>query len=477
MALSPNAAALEAQILAVQTAIKRPFDSDPVANLAAVDFLSNYMASHGTTDIRNLRQYIDLSANLMFFYDIATAYVYPNANYNTTISVDGNAATPAELVQASFFCEFEGAQADYQINLIFTKDGYPVFFGLRTDRVSGWSSLVHGVLFLAGAVAGAAFPALGATIGQAVLGASLAAQYPLLASTIGNVCINTVLSGGNVQAAVTGAVAGGIGGETGIFVATQTDSQIIGRIAGSVTRAAISGGNVQGAAFQSLASAGLSSVAQLPSFSGSSNVAQLGDDTSDFSDDTSGSTDNSYLYSDAGYGDTSGQVVDTSDITDQTYHDTVWSSSAANPSEGDPVTLSNPATTPASGVNSVIASANGNSLTALAAAALPLISAYVKAGSPGILTSNSSVTANPNGTLRNANGTLSIMPIGTPYLTSAGLVTNNGNGTYSTIGPTGTVTTTPYPPGTPGVGVTGTLANLSPTVLLAIGAALFLMLR
>lgn len=194
---------------------------------------------------------------------------------------------------------------------------------------------------------------------------------------------------------------------------------------------------------------------------------QLGDDTS--SDDELSSSDVASLYSDAGYGSTG---VDTSQISSSDL-----SALLSGGGYGDALTAPNPAISPAASPGGVVASSGGLNLTALAAAALPLITAYVRAGSPPVMTSNGSVTANANGTLTNAAGAVTTMPVGTPYLTSAGVVTNNGNGTYSVVGPSGTITTQSYPPGTSGAGIANALSNLGTPALIGIALLAYLALK
>lgn len=87
-----------------------------------------------------------------------------------------------------------------------------------------------------------------ATIGNAVLPATLTASYPALATVVGNVAISTALNGGDVTEAVKGAVIGGVanwgGAQVGDFATLAADSQFVGSLASAAARAAISGGNI-----------------------------------------------------------------------------------------------------------------------------------------------------------------------------------------------------------------------------------------
>lgn len=465
-----NAGNLARQIGIVQAAAKISLDPDPTANAAVMAAIAGYLDQYGTTDIRNMREYLDSTLN--FFYDVATAHVYVNAEsdsaslaYTTTQYSDAGPVDTDMTATPNAFMLWQSQHTIYNIFCVMSRDNFPVFYAYASPRISGWTDALHGVVFLVGFVVSVAFPALAQTIGTAVLGADLAAEYPLLASAVGNVCINTTLSGGNVQGAVASAVVSGAGTGVGGVVATASDSAIIGQVANAVTKAAITGGSIQTAALQSLAGAGLSSIGTLPTFSGAN--MQLGDDTS--SDDELSSSDVASLYSDAGYGSTG---VDTSQISSSDL-----SALLSGGGYGDALTAPNPAISPAASPGGVVASSGGLNLTALAAAALPLITAYVRAGSPPVMTSNGSVTANANGTLTNAAGAVTTMPVGTPYLTSAGVVTNNGNGTYSVVGPSGTITTQSYPPGTSGAGIANALSNLGTPALIGIALLAYLALK
>lgn len=473
--MSPtNVAALASQIGIIQAALNVRFDPDPPTNLAVVNLLCEYLDSHGTTDIRNLRQYND--AQSFFWYDIDSGETYANASSQSTsafVEVDSEGGGITSVTQVPVganpgFNSFNVGSFYYGVNLSFTKDGFPVFWSIKTAVVPAWRDFLRGVSFVAGIVIVSAFPALATTIGNAVLGADLATAYPALATGIGNACVSTCLNGGNVQAGVEGALIGGVGGGVGGAVASASDSAIIGQVASAATRAALSGGNIQGAVLQSLAVSGIGSIGSLPSFSGA-NTMTLGDDTSDDGSGDLTSADLAALNSDAGYGSTG---VDTSQISSSDL-----SALLDSGGYGDALTAPNPAMSPAASPGGVVASSGGLNLTQLAAAALPLITAYVKAGMPGVMTSSATVQAQTNGTLRNANGTTTLMPVGTPYLTSAGVITNNGNGTYSTVAANGTITTQAYPPGTSGAGIANALSNIGTPGLIAIAAVAYLLLK
>lgn len=90
--------------------------------------------------------------------------------------------------------------------------------------------------------------------------------------------------------------------------------------------------------------------------------------------------------------------------------------------------------------------------------ALALNQAYKSAGSPAVRTSSPSTVVNANGTLTTVSTTGAPVTVrmvpGTPYLTSGGgVVTNNGDGTYTTINADGTTVMRVYPATISGAGV------------------------
>lgn len=457
--MGANADKLARQIGIITAAIGRPFDPSPDVNLAVAADLAAMLDRGGMTDVRNLRYYS--APNLSFFFDVATAHVFPKPAGVVTGAADD--PTNGQL----WF--YEGRFTYFAIYCRIDASGIPIFLAQTQDKTSEWQEFVHGIIFLASVSVSVAFPALASSLGQAIMGVQLAAQYPALAAGLGQVCVSTALNGGDVQSAVTGALTAGVGNGVGGFVASASDSTIIGAVAGSATRAAISGGNIESAALQSLAASGLQSVA--PLLTPKDDTMQLadswagGDDTdvTPWVDDTSGAL--------PGFNPSDFQLD-----TSQGYHDPAWSVDGS--AEGASVPLPS-ANAPPVGPNGVVASANGTSLTALAVAALHTISSWNSAGQPTIRTSNATVTANKNGTLTNtATGQVSQMPPGTPYLTSDGsLVTNNGNGSYTVVGSNGSVAQGAYT-GTSifgsGLTIPG-LGTVSPVLLLG-GAGLALLL-
>ena len=462
--MNENASNLARQIGIVQAAIKSTFDTTPAVNTDIIRKLAEYMDSVGTTDVRNLILHSSQAENLNFFFDVKTGHVFDNA-YGLGMETDYSYKAIFDNDRDNFIANhaFFNAQTtgdDYTILCTFTRDGFPVFVAVKSTRGNSWNDALHALVFMASIAVAVAVPALGAQIGQAVLGAELAAQYPALASAIGNVAINTALSGGDVQSAVASAVSGGVGSLAGGFVATATDSALIGRVAGSATAAAVNGGNIANAALQSLAVNGVNSLSQTASFQPAQpavqpgNTMPVGDSwaSDPYADAYADGSDNSYpTFADTNpYGDFGGdpyysstsQNLATNTAGSMGYHDPVWSVDGS--AEGATVALPG-ANTPPAGPSGVVASANGASITQLALTGLRLVTSWNQAGQPNVRTSNGQVRAQPNGMLISANGQARQMPVGTPYLTSQNsLVTNNGDGTYTTVSASGGVTTERY---------------------------------
>jgi hypothetical protein len=123
------------------------------------------------------------------------------------------------------------------------------------------------------------------------------------------------------------------------------------------------------------------------------------------------------------------------------------------------------------------------SLTNLAKAALPLVSTWLKNGAqnprlgtqPITLPSGQTAQPRPDGTLL-ANGRVTPMPVGQPFVFADGsVVMNNGDGTYTTIRPDGSRVTTPYPR----AGLSSLTQGNTPLILgvAAVAALVFLMPR
>lgn len=472
MAFDALAAApfLADQIRLIQRAIGQPFDPDPTFNDDVTGVVATSLAQQGVADVRHLRYYENAAADLAFFYDGSTGALLVNPMTGDRVTYDANVASDPQVHRLIGY--YHGRFDDYWV-YCYVNNGYPTFVARRVKQANQWQVAFHQATMLASIAIGAGFAGLATELGTAVLGADTAAAFPALADGIGNVCINTALNGGNVQSAVVGAVSGGVGGAVGGAVVSATDSTIAGAAAAAATRAAISGGNIESAALQSLVRSGVQSGANILTTSSSS---MIGDSTSDptYSTAVDGGDPTGMTQTI----DYSGGVYDPSAVippdyagTPADYHDPTWSVDGS--SEG--ATLPMPGVTSAPpGPSGVIATgADGSSLTSLAMTGLKLLQSWSGAGQPAIRTANASTRPNANGTLTNLQtGAVVQMPKGSPYLLPNGsLVTNNGDGTYTTITSSGGVSTTAYQ----GTSIHGGIAGLSPMLLLG-GAAVALLL-
>ena len=137
----------------------------------------------------------------------------------------------------------------------FTNTGLPVFYTQHFE--TGLKAEIAPFLPILAAVA--AFYGLPLIVGESILGAvGITVENSLISTTIGNVAVNTVLTGGDVGAALAKAAAGAAGGYVGDFAGTGVDSIEIGKIAGAAATAAIQGKDPKNAAALSALTLGIS---------------------------------------------------------------------------------------------------------------------------------------------------------------------------------------------------------------------------
>jgi len=137
----------------------------------------------------------------------------------------------------------------------FTSTGLPVFYTQHFE--TGWKAEIAPFLpFIAIVGAAVGLPLL---VGESILGAvGITVENSLISTTIGNVAVNSVLTGGDVGAALAKAAAGAAGGYVGDFAGTGVDSIEIGKIAGAAATAAIQGKDPKNAAALSALTLGIS---------------------------------------------------------------------------------------------------------------------------------------------------------------------------------------------------------------------------
>jgi len=350
----------------------------------------------------------------------------------------------------------------------------------------------HAIVFYATFILAFVLPAsgiaAGATVGSAIVGAEFAAAYPALTSAIGNAAIGAAMSGGDVQGAVKNAalayVGGTAGNAVGGLVVDQTQLDLLGKVAASVTQTFVQGGDIQQAAQTAL----LRNAGELVTiFQPSPGVPQM-----DFTFDnpllpfgSAAPVDLSFGGGDLAFTNPGGflspdfsqfnfgiQPLDLSfpdftpnvSLTGEVFSTTQAPASYMEPSlvYSDAPTTYNEAVI---GGGSAIVEAprampqsDGfgwsdarnlvNSVSQMALAALSVNRAYNQARAPAVNTAarvvnNGAVTSTlDNGVImsRDANGKVTVTrpPVGVPQSTVNGnLVVNNGDGTYTLIDPQG----------------------------------------
>ena len=137
----------------------------------------------------------------------------------------------------------------------FTNTGLPVFYTQHFE--TGWKAEIAPFLpFIAIVGAAVGLPLL---VGESILGAvGITVESAAISSTIGNVAVNTVLTGGDMGAALAKAAAGAAGAYVGDFAGTGLDSVAMGKIAESAATAAIQGKDPKNAAALSAITLGIS---------------------------------------------------------------------------------------------------------------------------------------------------------------------------------------------------------------------------
>lgn len=123
-----------------------------------------------------------------------------------------------------------------------TDSGVPYFIPTLKRR----SSLSEDLRFILGVVL-MAVPGINAVIGNALFGGTFLSSYPALASIATNTILSTALNGGDIERAVTSALAGHAGGLVGGQVTSAFDSALAGRLAGVAASAALQGADVDAA--------------------------------------------------------------------------------------------------------------------------------------------------------------------------------------------------------------------------------------
>lgn len=446
-------------------AIGRPLSNDTEIEQALVAEIATTLDNAGTQSILDVFYYNNQALNVAIFYDIKTGHVFG----------DGIEVTPLwtgpPINGGGLFAIYGNKRENDFVYLFYTKDGFPVFYSVGHDTGSDWVDIRGGLIFVGSVVLGAIGGGLAAGIGEAAIGTEAATAYPALANAIGQTAINTLMNGGDIEAAAKSAIASYAGAGVGGQVVSATGYDALGSASAAATRAYINGGDVGKAAAQSFFQSGVTNVQSLllsgmdDSFDPLTydpNVIDTSYQSFDPNIDPIGvgvpAMSSSYYTDENGitYGvDANGDLavvdyVDPSGIGyatdaqgDVAVLDAPTSADISQASTGSDANGTVPYGSPQQSSNSL------SVLTTLATAALPLLRSYVQAGMPAVRAGTASSTVNSNGTIttRNANGTVTVSrpAAGTPYVTANGsVVTNNGDGTFSTVSPNGALSTTPY---------------------------------
>jgi hypothetical protein len=358
----------------------------------------------------------------------------------------------------------------------------------KSTARQNWKTIAQGLAFVLavyGAVASVAgLASASSTVGGAILGSSTAAAYPALASAVGQIAITTALSGGDVEGAVKNFAisyaAGNVSGLVGAGTLSITDSDLLGKLAATVTRTYLAGGDVEQAAARALLQFGAS-------YSGDSAMEN-------FSDTEVIESGSIYMEGGQSYFDpwAISPTLDPAFTTQEFFTQTdAFNTPALDFQTQAPAAYSPPATASSYGwgdFNSAV-----QNLSQAALAALNVRSVYERITGPTVTQATRASggtqtrvtdagvvqTMGPDGRV-----TTSRPPIGQPHATtSGGFVINNGNGTFTLIDSQGVARTMPYgatagPTNQTSPLMGGFLANIGPVpIALAVGGLLMLARR
>lgn len=469
---------LRTQIGILNAAIGRAFSTDKDWNVQLIGKLADWLALQGITNVLQLSHFQDKGAGVAFFYNRDTGQVLDRqlAGFATGQWIDN----PGYASNDTLTVFTQDGRFNVFVNVRFSQDGYPYFYTLTQDTGSDWVDIRGGVIFVASVVVTAGFASLGSAIGNAMFAGT---AVPASVSTaIGNVIVTTALNGGDVQAAAIGAVTGGVGGVAGGVVTSATGAQWIGQAAAAATAALARGGDVTTAVSQSLLMSGVRNMSDIFDWMGSTPVV---DDMTPidptgnnqvqytFGGDVSTGYGNTGYYTDSNgisYGyDASGNlvVVDVDSNGVGFYEDSDGYPAVAD--AGQPITAGDSISAAQLPAPAGSSQAGNTNYAGIIMAGLQLVKAYQQSQMP-VRTYTASTQAGANGYVNAVvNGkVVSGKPaVGVPYQTATGaIITNNGDGTYSTVNPlTGNVTTSRYAAASSG------LAGIDSKTLLIGGAA------
>jgi len=339
-------------------------------------------------------------------------------------------------------------------------------------------------------------PGFASAIGQSIFGTLGVTAPTALATALGNVAISTATNGGDIESAIKGSMIGALGAQAGMLTGgwaqTATGSDWIAKAASAATSAIVTGGDITTAVLNTAIPAGAKAMGDFYETSQNADIygSPVGTSPEDLitQDFNFHVGEDSYPFETGQYMYTMG--ADPLAMSGEPYpsYDPVTDPIPFDDSGLVPVDIPIYTDTP----QVIVAETTGGqtsvgnvlaSLTQLAIAAIKINAAYQQAGNPGIRVSGQTaagqtVIASKNGTVA-VNGRTQIPPRGVPYVTpDGGIITNNGDGTYTLIDQNGISATNRYPAGLPSVGsgFSSMFGGVSSQTLMIAGAGLLAVL-
>lgn len=454
------------QLQVEQTLLKFSYSPDPALEQDVLNGIANFFVSQGMTNLMHCSKFSTLAASIGA----------PTLGLDYIVNTD----TGARL-NLDYRYDFPKDYQIYALDVQFTADNIPIV--VPKYRVIQTGGLISGFLQALGPLApvisifiAVFIPGLGLAIGEEIMGLELAAIAPAFTQAIGSLCINAVLSGGDIKDAIKNTALSYVGAQIAAPVAQgiqdATNSGLLGNVAQAATLTAISGGDIKTAVAGSLLQTGASNIGAYiqqsqapavapavtqgaPKMDASTFVGPI--DTSTFVGpiDTStapGAGVNIDLTPVNFTGIDFGTNPNLPDFTNPTDLAAIAAGGGAT-ADSAPAQVAGTGSADASGVNwnQVV-----NNVSQVAIAALKVNAAFQSAGKPTVRVASQVTNANGTVSTVNADGTVTTrarngvtstvpLPVGSPFvLPNGSMVVNNGDGTYSTIAANGQQTTSRY---------------------------------
>ena len=140
---------------------------------------------------------------------------------------------------------------------------------------SDWGAfhdLVRGAVLVCSFALPVAGIAVGEIVGTAIVSAEFAAAYPVATAAIGNIAVATVMSGGNVKAAVESIALSYLGQTVGNYAAAASEAKTVGIAANAATKALITGKDIASSVRDALLMSGIAHIGDVGSLFQSSDI-------------------------------------------------------------------------------------------------------------------------------------------------------------------------------------------------------------